>query len=165
MQATKIFKFSYAHILPDHKGGCSRIHGHNVQLEVTAQRYQSVDRPGQSDDGMVIDFTELKEIVNREIVDVLDHRFIAKGDEWPVEVIRLMDKGVFELPGYSAENLEGQVAMVGVRTTAENLAKWVFAKLHVATLSDRRFEIVKVVWWETDTGKAEYTIEDYAEDN
>jgi 6-pyruvoyltetrahydropterin/6-carboxytetrahydropterin synthase len=47
-------------------------HGHNYTLEVTVKG--EVD--GRS--GFVIDLKELKEIMNREVLDLLDHRFLNK---------------------------------------------------------------------------------------
>ncbi len=45
-------------------------HGHNYTLEVTVK--------GQVDprSGFVVDLKELKEVLNREVLDVLDHRFL-----------------------------------------------------------------------------------------
>lgn len=45
-------------------------HGHNYLLEVTVK--------GEPDarTGMVLDLKELKEVLNREVMDVLDHRFL-----------------------------------------------------------------------------------------
>ncbi len=45
-------------------------HGHNYLLEVTVKG--RVD--GRT--GMVIDLKELKDVMNREVMDVLDHRFL-----------------------------------------------------------------------------------------
>jgi 6-pyruvoyltetrahydropterin/6-carboxytetrahydropterin synthase len=47
-------------------------HGHNYTLEVTVK--------GQIDQrsGFVVDLKQLKEIMNREVIDVLDHRFLNK---------------------------------------------------------------------------------------
>ena len=47
-------------------------HGHNYTLEVTVK--------GQVDQrsGFVVDLKELKEIMNREVIDALDHRFLNK---------------------------------------------------------------------------------------
>ena len=47
-------------------------HGHNYTLEVTGK--------GQVDprSGFVVDLKELKEIMNREVIDALDHRFLNK---------------------------------------------------------------------------------------
>lgn len=47
-------------------------HGHNYVVEVTLQG----DPDPQS--GMVLDLKELKAILNREIVDPFDHRFLNK---------------------------------------------------------------------------------------
>ncbi len=47
-------------------------HGHNYTLEVTVK--------GQVDaqSGFVVDLKELKEIMNREVLEALDHRFLNK---------------------------------------------------------------------------------------
>jgi 6-pyruvoyltetrahydropterin/6-carboxytetrahydropterin synthase len=45
-------------------------HGHNYMLEVTVKG--DVDRRS----GFVVDLKQLKDIMNREVVDVLDHRFL-----------------------------------------------------------------------------------------
>ena len=47
-------------------------HGHNYTLEVTVK--------GQVDihSGFVVDLKQLKEIMNREVLDALDHRFLNK---------------------------------------------------------------------------------------
>jgi 6-pyruvoyltetrahydropterin/6-carboxytetrahydropterin synthase len=47
-------------------------HGHNYTLEVTVKG--EVD----ADSGFVMDLKELKEILNREIMDALDHRHLNK---------------------------------------------------------------------------------------
>jgi 6-pyruvoyltetrahydropterin/6-carboxytetrahydropterin synthase len=55
-------------------GKCSNLngHGHNYTLEVTVKG--SVDRQT----GFVVDLKQLKEIMNREVVDALDHRYLNK---------------------------------------------------------------------------------------
>jgi 6-pyruvoyltetrahydropterin/6-carboxytetrahydropterin synthase len=45
-------------------------HGHNYMLEVTVKG--DVDRRS----GFVVDLKQLKDVMNREVVDVLDHRFL-----------------------------------------------------------------------------------------
>lgn len=47
-------------------------HGHNYTLEVTVKG--EVD--GRS--GFVVDLKQLKEIMHREVIDLLDHRFLNK---------------------------------------------------------------------------------------
>lgn len=47
-------------------------HGHNYTLEVT------VKGPVDARSGFVVDLKELKDIMNREVIDALDHRFLNK---------------------------------------------------------------------------------------
>ena len=61
--------FSAAHALREYEGSCSRLHGHNYEVEVTAAR-SSLDQAG-----MVIDFGELKRICD-EVIAELDHRLL-----------------------------------------------------------------------------------------
>ena len=70
---TKIFEISASHNLPNHKGKCKNAHGHNYRLEVTVTGYPESDT-SKSDYGMVIDYSELKQIVNDYVVDKLDHK-------------------------------------------------------------------------------------------
>jgi 6-pyruvoyltetrahydropterin/6-carboxytetrahydropterin synthase len=47
-------------------------HGHNYTLEVTVKG--SVDQRS----GFVVDLKDLKDVMNREVIEVLDHRFLNK---------------------------------------------------------------------------------------
>ena len=62
-------KFSSAHNLRGYQGKCEALHGHNWNVEVEVSALE-VD-----DTGMVLDFTELKRILN-EIVGELDHKYL-----------------------------------------------------------------------------------------
>ena len=66
MKACRIFYFDAAHFLPEYKGKCERVHGHTYRLEVEVMK-------DLGDDGMVMDFNEIKEVVNCEVVEKLDH--------------------------------------------------------------------------------------------
>jgi 6-pyruvoyltetrahydropterin/6-carboxytetrahydropterin synthase len=68
-RVVRTFDFEAAHVLPWHPGKCSRLHGHTYRLEVT------VEGP-IGDDGMVMDFGDLKEVVETEIVSQWDHRYL-----------------------------------------------------------------------------------------
>lgn len=70
MRVRRRFDFEAAHVLPHHPGKCSRLHGHTYVLHVT------VNRPVDLGTGLAIDFSELKAVVRREAVDVLDHRYV-----------------------------------------------------------------------------------------
>lgn len=70
---SKQFHFEAAHSLPGHRGKCARVHGHSYRLEVTL-RGPIKRLAGASDDGMVMDFAELSELVQQAVLDRLDHQ-------------------------------------------------------------------------------------------
>ena len=71
MQVRKRFSFEAAHVLPHHPGKCGRVHGHTYRLDVVVEGALQTD--GAST-GMVIDFDEIGEVVEREVLAHLDHR-------------------------------------------------------------------------------------------
>ena len=76
ISVTKIFKFDAAHFLPEHKGKCADIHGHTYRLEVTVARTEGDVVASGSSAGMGLDFGDLKEIVQREIIEKVDHKML-----------------------------------------------------------------------------------------
>ena len=72
IRITKQFTFETGHALYGYDGKCKNIHGHSYKLSVTVIGAPIVD-PSNAKYGMVIDFGDLKKIVNKEIVDVFDH--------------------------------------------------------------------------------------------
>ena len=65
----RTFHFEAAHQLPWHEGRCRNLHGHSYRLEVT------VDGP-LDEHGVVIDFADLKQVVQREVLDRYDHKYL-----------------------------------------------------------------------------------------
>ena len=76
ISVTKIFKFDAAHFLPEHSGKCAELHGHTYRLEVTVARKAGGLVADGSSAGMVIDFGDLKAIVQREIIEKVDHKML-----------------------------------------------------------------------------------------
>lgn len=69
VSVVRLYRFESAHVLPWHPGKCSRLHGHSYRLEVSVQ--------GDVDDrGVVMDFAEVDEVVERCVVGELDHRHL-----------------------------------------------------------------------------------------
>jgi 6-pyruvoyltetrahydropterin/6-carboxytetrahydropterin synthase len=66
---TRTFAFEAAHQLPWHAGKCRNLHGHGYRLEVT------VEGP-VGDNGMVLDFADVEEIVEREVIARYDHTYL-----------------------------------------------------------------------------------------
>jgi 6-pyruvoyltetrahydropterin/6-carboxytetrahydropterin synthase len=66
---TKQFKFDAAHNLLNYNGQCEKLHGHTYYLDVTFKGQKK-------NDGMVIDFSLIKKIINDEVLSELDHNYI-----------------------------------------------------------------------------------------
>lgn len=126
MQATvcKQFKFHAAHVLPNHDGQCRNLHGHSYKLEVFAR---GPIRPsdGSSSEGMVVDFSRLKEVYRKHIEPHVEHQY-----------------------------LNDTLAGIDV-TTAESIAGWMFAIFKSEFVPAQGVRITHVRVWETDTSYAE----------
>ncbi|NDK17823.1 MAG: 6-carboxytetrahydropterin synthase, partial [Zetaproteobacteria bacterium] len=72
IRITKHFDFETAHALYGYDGKCKNIHGHSYQLFVTLIG-TPINDPSNVKHGMVMDFGELKALVNREIISKFDH--------------------------------------------------------------------------------------------
>ena len=72
IRITKQFTFEAGHALYGYDGKCKNLHGHSYKLFVTVAGSPIAD-PKNAKYGMVIDFGDLKKIVNEEIVDIFDH--------------------------------------------------------------------------------------------
>ncbi len=79
IRVTKEFRFEGAHALVNYDGKCRFIHGHSYRLFVTLK---GTPKEGNKDpkSGMVIDFSELKAIINKIIIDRFDHALILRDD-------------------------------------------------------------------------------------
>jgi 6-pyruvoyltetrahydropterin/6-carboxytetrahydropterin synthase len=66
---TRSFTFEAAHQLPWHPGACRRLHGHGYRIEVT------VGGPVDGR-GVILDFAELKDAVQREVLARYDHQYL-----------------------------------------------------------------------------------------
>lgn len=77
LRVTKQFDFETAHALDHHDGKCHNIHGHTYHLEVVFSG-APINQPGSPKDGMVIDFTDIKQIVKVNVVDVFDHALVLR---------------------------------------------------------------------------------------
>jgi len=78
-------------------------------VAITANQSSFLDDEAQ--EGMLMDFGILKEIVNEVVIDQWDHHFLAKGDEWVCRAAPQHMK-------YASD-----IRQIGCRTTAENLSR------------------------------------------
>jgi len=77
LRVRREFEFEAAHRLPRHEGKCRLPHGHSYRLAVT------VEREVDPESGLAIDFSELKAVVEREVLQALDHRDVNEVLENP----------------------------------------------------------------------------------
>jgi len=151
LTVTKEYSWAMAHMLAGHPGLCKNIHGHNYKMEVTVSRL-NIEHEGFNDDessfkrtGMVIDFKDLKKIVNEGLVAKLDHAFMYNQfstDDVELEVASLL------------ENHGKKVFKVNYRPTAENMAKHFFKFLNARMPIG--INVTRVKLYETDTSYAIY---------
>lgn len=73
IEITKTFKFEASHVLPKHRGKCSRLHGHSWELTV------GVSGEVDPESGFVMDYAELKTLVTQEVIDHVDHSHLGCG--------------------------------------------------------------------------------------
>ena len=132
---TKSVKFDAAHVLTNHKGLCKNLHGHTYRVDVSVRRTK--------DDGpdMVMDFKDVKRICEETVLATFDHAFIY--DE--------TSAGESEIAAVVKKN-GMRTAALPFRSTAENLARWIFG-----ALKDRIAGLYAVKVYETADSCAEYT--------
>lgn len=93
IRITKQFSFETGHALYGYDGKCRNVHGHSYKLSVTVIGSPIGDNSNVKY-GMVIDFSDLKKIVNEEIVDVFDHATVFNKNTPHVELAKeLKDRG------------------------------------------------------------------------
>ncbi|MDD2584298.1 MAG: 6-carboxytetrahydropterin synthase [Bacteroidales bacterium] len=143
IRVTKEFRFEGAHSLVNYDGKCRSIHGHSYKLLVTLKGSPQKESK-EPKTGMVIDFSELKRVINKIIVDKYDHALILREDALLAQEI---------LDSY------GNVIITPFQPTSENLI------IHFAQLLNRELpsflELYSLRLYETTTSFVEW----FAQDN
>lgn len=150
LTVTKEFIFDAAHLLTGHEGLCKNLHGHTYKVEVSVLDNSAfgVLSEGPSA-GMVVDFKDLKNLLNDELFGKMDHAFIYhdKGGQAEREIAELLEsKGLrtYKMPE---------------KPTAENMTKH-FAEVIEESLKkvNDRTKLVRVRVYETPTSYAELVL-------
>ena len=147
--ATKEFHWEMAHMLENHNGLCKNVHGHSYKMQVTIGRNDGkviTDDDELAAEGMVMDFSKIKNVVNRLFVDKLDHAFVfnSNSDSPAVhEILEILLKYHMKVFGFP------------FRTTAENMAEYIGKTLQAEFLGSM-YSVLKIRLYETVTGFAEW---------
>ncbi len=142
---TRKLEFDAGHRIPDHKSQCRNLHGHRYTLEITLIG-AVIEEEGSSDNGMIMDFSDVKALAKQHLVDVWDHAFLAY--EKDTVVREFLDS----IPGH-------KTVIIDRIPTVENLAQTAFNILKAAYL-DRYgtgLRLKKLVLHETPNCWAEVT--------
>ena len=131
-QVTREIDFCYGHRLLDYDGKCKNLHGHNAKVLITLEA-ASLDGLG-----MVLDFADIKRVIQQWIDDHLDHRMILRKDDPVADTLTQMDE---------------PVVLIDDNPTAENLAKLI-AQFGL----QQGFPVVEVRLWETPHCSATYQV-------
>jgi 6-pyruvoyltetrahydropterin/6-carboxytetrahydropterin synthase len=140
VRVTKEFTFEMAHALLGYDGSCKFVHGHSYGLSVTVIG-KPIENTSDPKLGMVIDFGDLKRIVNYTVVDVFDHALVLNNKtlhEHLKESKDLFDKLILVNYQPTSENLVADFAArisqdlpvdlklfsLKLRETATSFAEW-----------------------------------------
>ena len=115
MFITRRLEFDAGHRIPDHKSQCCHLHVHRYVIEITLSG-GIINKAGDAANGMVMDFSQVKDLAKSHLVDAWDHAFLAfAGDTAIVDFLNA-------LPDHKTVILDRV-------PTAENLARIAFERL------------------------------------
>ena len=137
MIVTRQIEWDMGHRVTNHRSKCRNLHGHRYKMIVHVSG-KLIDKSGDSSEGMVIDFQDIKKIIVENIHDVLDHGFMV----WQKDHI-LMDF-FKKQPGF-------KYISVPFVPTAENIARWSFERLKPLFIDKfgTNLKLVEIQLWET----------------
>jgi len=119
----------------NYDGKCAHLHGHNGRLILTL-RSETLN-----EQGMVLDFSELKNAIDRWIQKTIDHKMVLHKDDPLVPVLQKQGEPLF---------------LMDENPTAEN-----FAKRFFELAQSMNYPVCHVQFWETEKCCAEYGITNY----
>lgn len=144
IRVTREFTFEMAHVLRNYDGPCRNVHGHSYRLFVTISGKPADDQDNPKN-GMVIDFTDLKNVVLKEIVNVFDHSVVISRD-FDNEKMKMMEK------------IFGNTVIVDYQPTCENLITDFAVRLKKAMTGEVHLHSLKL--YETAKSFAEWHASD-----
>jgi 6-pyruvoyltetrahydropterin/6-carboxytetrahydropterin synthase len=129
-QVTREIQFCYGHRLMDYAGKCRHPHGHNgrVEIELSSARLDK--------QGMVVDFEEIKRLIQSWIDENLDHQMLLRRDDPLAKIFK---------------DLKEPLYLLDDNPTAENIAREIFE-----VAKKKGLPVTRVTLWETEKSFATY---------
>ncbi len=129
-RVTRQIDFCYGHRLLNYEGKCRYLHGHNGRAFIVIEAAQLDQR------GMVMDFSDIKDVMKQWIDQNLDHRMILHREDPAVPAL---------------EELGEPLYLLDCNPTAENIARVIFD-----VAREHGFPVVETRLWETPNCYATY---------
>ena len=144
MKIVKIIQWDMGHRVLNHRSVCKGLHGHRYKAEICVSG-DLVTKSEVSEEGMVIDFADIKKISKELIQEKLDHAFMVwEKDE---ELINFFNHSKGHKP-----------VKVLFTPTAENVAAYIYDKLQNKFTDVYRtgLHLHSIKLWETPSSYALY---------
>jgi 6-pyruvoyltetrahydropterin/6-carboxytetrahydropterin synthase len=130
-RVTREIAFCYGHRLLNYDGKCRHLHGHNGRAVIV------LEAPALDARGMLVDFGEIKQKVQRWIDENLDHNMLLCRDDPLLPLLQERGERVF---------------VMETNPTAENIARLIFDRA-----AESGLPIAEVTLWETPNCHAAYS--------
>ena len=121
------------------------MHGHRYRFEAEIEG-DTVQETGVSEEGMLMDFSDVSAILMEHVHDIVDHAFVVyEGDLEARKACEAMGEG-------------HRTVVLPFIPTAENLAKWAFEQVqpHISTAYGNRLKLVAMHVRETPKSTASW---------
>ena len=115
MKIGKVIQWDMGHRVLNHRSVCKGLHGHRYKAEICVEG-DLVEKKDASEEGMVIDFADIKKTAQKFIQEELDHAFMV----WEKDI---------ELLEFFKNSKGHKPVVVPFTPTAENVAAYIFNEL------------------------------------
>ena len=144
MKIGKVIQWDMGHRVLNHRSVCKGLHGHRYKAEICIEG-NLIEKKGASEEGMVIDFADIKKVAQKFIQEELDHAFMV----WDRD---------HELLEFFKSSQGHKPVIVPFTPTAENVAAYIFNKLKdkFTDVFKTGLKLQSVKLWETPSSYALY---------
>ena len=144
MKIGKVIQWDMGHRVLNHRSVCKGLHGHRYKAEICVEG-DLVEKKDASEEGMVIDFADIKKTAQKFIQEELDHAFMV----WEKDI---------ELLEFFKNSKGHKPVIVPFTPTAENVAAYIFKELKdkFTDVFQTGLRLQSVKLWETPSSYALY---------
>ena len=144
MKIGKVIQWDMGHRVLNHRSVCKGLHGHRYKAEICVEG-DLVEKKDASEEGMVIDFADIKKTSQKFIQEELDHAFMV----WEKDI---------ELLEFFKNSDGHKPVIVPFTPTAENVAAYIFKELKdkFTDVFQTGLRLQSVKLWETPSSYALY---------